>query len=339
MGTTAEKYFEAKISIREFLVDFFGALMPGMIFLILFVVSFLFPVIFFVQTLICILDKSQDTSGELIDVNYLEVIEKMPLGINVILFFLFLIFGYVFGTLFYRCDPKEPDYKSFLKIVKTFTEENHLKNWVVQVKYTKTDDIKHIKAGEVIKDPQKVDKSTVDISQVQFPYNNLKAYLLFRGRKDLADLIKWKVENQGKHELVNQRSKIFINALKIRLQFYFPEQCSTIIKNEAHIRLSSSMWYVSKSLKIFSSLGVLFAVLGGVPFYLLQKDLFTQNLLIFFAPLSLSILTFIFAWRIKIGIKKFFHYQRVREIFFVLETAHTAAKLHPSCKDAIFEGL
>jgi len=43
--------------------------------------------------------------------------------------------------------------------------------------------------------------------------------------------------------------------------------------------------------------------------------------------------------KIKKGIESFFHYQRVREIFFVMETALSASKRDDTTFDKIFGGL
>jgi len=98
----------------------------------------------------------------------------MPVALNIILFSLFLIFGYVFGTLFYRRDPKEPDYRSFLVIAKNFTP-NELKNWAVKVKkdkkvYRRDDEEvkKDTEEDTIITDPKEINSSTVDRTQVQF---------------------------------------------------------------------------------------------------------------------------------------------------------------------------
>jgi hypothetical protein len=120
---------------------------------------------------------------------------------------------------------------------------------------------------------------------IQFPYSNLKNYLEARNFNHLFPYIKWdsrvilksgeKNTGESKRDEVSEekdksRSKSFINQLKTRIHFFYPESTFNIIKNEAHIRLASSMWYASKyilslfyhSLPIFI-LYIAFVLLGA----------------------------------------------------------------------------
>ena len=137
MRPSPEKYFEGKISIREFLVDFFGALMPGVFFLIFLVTSFILPAIVGIQCFYCLLSECGDGFKVFISTSDLSFIAQIPIVFDIVLFFLFLAFGYIIGTLFYRRDPKEPDYRSFLTIINSFTKENELKKWVVRIRKKK----------------------------------------------------------------------------------------------------------------------------------------------------------------------------------------------------------
>jgi hypothetical protein len=82
--------------------------------------------------------------------------------------------------------------------------------------------------------------------------SSLYEYLEKRGLTHLADIIKWRGYEKDTHSL---RSKAFINILKIRLDFAFPEKCGTIIRNEAHVRLKSSLWYMLLALQWISMIG------------------------------------------------------------------------------------
>ena len=89
--------------------------------------------------------------------------------------------------------------------------------------------------------------------EVQFPYQNLKKYLEIRGFDYLAKNIFWDADykdtsNESANDKTKtvQRSKSFINKLKIRISYYFPNKTMNIIRNEAHIRLASSVWYATK---------------------------------------------------------------------------------------------
>jgi len=56
------------------------------------------------------------------------------------------------------------------------------------------------------------------------------------------------------HELIakewsgDERSKIHINRLKLRLAFWYPEKYRPVVLNEANVRLVTSTWYVADEL-------------------------------------------------------------------------------------------
>ncbi|MEM7573996.1 MAG: hypothetical protein AAF433_13900 [Bacteroidota bacterium] len=179
----------------------------------------------------------------------------------------------------------------------------------------------------------------------------MKKYLKVRGWQELSDRIIWDLyENEAephkekKGELTSPRSKTFINALKIRLTYYKPEKISTLIKNEAHVRLSSSMWYVSRSLQNYSSV----IVFGLLLWFLLISMLpLGSETLAMSAAYKLTVVVqimivgsvYLVFRRIKDNVEKFLHYQRVREIFYVLETASAASKDLDEGMEKMFGGL
>ncbi|MCD6296497.1 MAG: hypothetical protein J7M30_05025 [Deltaproteobacteria bacterium] len=225
---------------------------------------------------------------------------------NYLLIGMTLVLSYVFGFLYFRQDPKGPDFRSFYRQtgINPFREKERLdkkhEHWVVQIKEDK--------------EPQ--------LEDVQFPYSHLKDYLEHRGLRHLADIVPWDTLENKK---IKHRTKNFINVLKIRLQYFAPEKCSKIIRNEAHVRFMSSVWYMTRSLLLIS--GIMMAV-----------DFIAVNILFFsdparyrmiLAPGVTAGLAFMFSWRVKSTIEKFFQYQRVREIVFVLETAYLVAGEYP----------
>ncbi len=135
-------------------------------------------------------------------------------------------------------------------------------------------------------------------------------------------MIPWKGKDEKTH---SRRTKAFINLIKIRLEFDFPEKCGNITRNEAHIRLMSSMWYMScylqriEILSFLLSIGAL--VVGGIC-YLPWIEVCAYC----WSPLICSTFIIIGMWLMRLIIEKFLHYQRVREIVYVLETAYYAGK-------------
>ena len=199
--------------MRDFFLDFLACLVPGLIFLI--------GVTFLIGGLLAIFAHEF-----WYNIPYdSEIAQKYLIGIiNSFSFHLWLSFtitflAYFSGHLLYRQTPKRPDYASFLRIrSKVMRDKN---DWVIP-------------RGK-----------GVTSNEIQFPYANLQNYLKLRGFKYLADLIKWDETKIGKRGSI-QRSKTFINKMKIRIALFYPELTLSLIRNEAHIRLVSSMWYGSK---------------------------------------------------------------------------------------------
>jgi hypothetical protein len=137
----------------------------------------------------------------------------------------------------------------------------------------------------------------------------------------LAKRVPW----QGNSETIEKRSKMFINILKIRLQHWNPRQCVEIVRNEAHIRMMSSVWYAARLLQQVS---LVLLVVAAVLCRWKEPAL---------SEISLVVLTlFLGVEWLRRAITTFLHYQRVREIVFVLESAHVAWR--EGCS-YIFEGF
>lgn len=279
------------LGFSDILVDFLGALFPGLLFSITIVFTLGSTYFYLIHQLKTILLKA---NIGIEDLNVFESLKGLFNGIGYVSFYLLiliLIVSYVLGSFLFRKDPKYPDTASFKRVFKKMTPEQKSK-WVEQ--YTESD-------------------AKISNFVIEFPYRNLKGYLDARGLQHLSKFVPWDINNH------NNRSKAFINQLKIRIQFFFPDKTGNILKNEGHIRLMSSLWYLCKYLKALSLLCL------------------TTNLLIFFIGLYwnyttifyfiistfLSAFIFLFATYGKIIIETFIHYQRVREIFYVLETAYT----------------
>ena len=212
-----------------------------------------------------------------------KVLDSMSLEISIC----FFVFAYILGSVFYRKDLKELDEKSAKKIWK--------------------------------KTPVK-DRNSLAVQQlsdgsynVEYPYLHIYEYLHARGYTHLAQHIKWQGNKESTHRF---RSKMFINILKARINYFRPNSMSEIIKNEAHIRLMSSLWHCVKWL-LFILHTVFFT--SVICFFLLK---ITNR--VYLTPLPLIIFNgslILLFYCIRSSIIHFFHYQRVREILIVLETA------------------
>jgi hypothetical protein len=275
-------------SIRDFLVDLLGGLVPGVVFTFLAMASIGWPTW-------AILREVQRSTP--IDSKVLQqgAVVLQTFRFEIIAFF--VVASYVTGHFLFRQDPKVPDRRSFLRASKTM-DEREKKTWVVR--------------------PD--GKEGLDI---QFPYRYLKEYLEDRELKHLAGMVPWRGGDPSTH---HKRTKSFLNILKIRLVFHFADRCGQITRNEAHIRLMSSIWYAGGALSKVAGLGsALLITTASIGYFTSQK---TASHL--FLPFIASALVLMIAIWAKITIERFLHYQRVREVIFVLETAFNASLERPS---------
>lgn len=212
----------------------------------------------------------------------------LPTTVGTVLFLVipallaFLVFAYIMGHLFYRQDPKIADRASFLRIPRHEGLDGM---------------VRPVEGGG---------------TPVEFPYHFLKQYLLDRGLTYLAAHVPWDSLN------FKRRCKHFANAMKIRIHMESPRHLALLARNEAHIRLSSSTWYVCRTLMCASAVGLVVFVVATVVSGL-TPSLPTLN----FSSVAVFPLTvFVVSWLSKWAIERTLHYQREREILFILETAH-----------------
>lgn len=292
-------------SIRELFVDFLGSLVPGIAFILAAISGFLLPLFYLIWVFG---DHNLILMSPLIPTG---VSGQLSLGAVVLLLlpaaFLFLVISYVAGQVFFRQDPKLPDLRSAKLLGEDALEASMIR---------KTE-------------------SSIRQEDVEFPYLFLHEYLTQRGMSHLATHVPWRGNDPNTHQW---RTKHFMNTLKTRLEFSYPDKVGTIVRNEAHVRLASSMWYICKTVIGISLLGVIIA--GGASFW----DGYAQGWQVggWLSSPSLEmvivpVLVMGVAWRTQRGIENALHYQREREVLFILETAHWASELDK--KIDLFVGL
>lgn len=316
MGTT----------LREFFVDLLGSLVPGFFFISLATPLLVWLLLLFrdsisVYMFLFLRDSIKLYSG--IPIVSLPV--EFITSFRIELIAAALVFAYVLGSVFFRQDTKVPDQESAAYILANITDENEVGRLVIQ---PPDEEWKLIKAkkrqtGEKLFTKEQANRWATGEGG-QYPYSHLKQYLERRGLGHLAAYVAWDWTKEGDHDeerkLRDLRSKMFINVLKARLQYCVPEKCSEIIRNEAHIRMMSSVWYACKALQklywwilIASVLPIVVIVFGMHNFRIIFPLLMQIAALALFSAVPAKLL--------RLPIKKFIHYQRVREIVFVLETA------------------
>lgn len=176
------------------------------------------------------------------------------------------------------------------------------------------DDIHAYVAGEV--DWLRGEFACESMRDCEFPFPYIRRYLRQRNHSHLTKYVHW----CGPEE---NRSKTAVNRYKLAIEAHFPSRYRRLVRNEAHVRLSTSTWYAAGALKNFG-LGAAAAMLGlalldalgwtswDTPGFELAWHL--EQVL---TPLAVAVV----AWYLRRSVEGYNHYQRLREVFFVLEMA------------------
>lgn len=322
-----------RLIVRDFLVDFMGSLLPGFIFISL-CAAVLGPPLALLYVLVLSADQGLSASfGQCLDLFG---------AIRFEIIFFMLALSYVVGHFFFRQTPKRPDERSVSRNERDLTygsEDEPQKLECSDGTYSGDGAVRFLVRSE----SQKPGKG--EEPQVEFPYRFLFEYLTDRGLHHLAGLVPWQgaqapKEEGGKRHV--RRTKAFINILKTRLEFVFPEKCGTITRNEAHVRLFSSMWYLTRDMIWVGCVGILLSavviLLTSLGLVHCERLSVGAARLLHASPIAVSALVLAgVAWA-KRMIEKSLHYQRVREIVFVLETFYMAGLDYPQILQGI-EGI
>jgi len=139
------------------------------------------------------------------------------------------------------------------------------------------------------------------------------------------------------------RSKFHVGRIKSALNMFVPESMNIVVKNEAHARFLNAMWY-SCSATRFTAFGITVVALTIILCKLVWppgplQDYFRSNIEIAIAIrlIIVSIVFVLLSIRIRKMILDNFHYLRVREIIFILQSAHDTELLFGD--DQLFEIL
>ena len=279
---------------RDLYIEIFAIMLPGISFLVLFTLAIMVPL--------------YDLLGNYTDTNSAVLVKNIDTHAGVIVS-LSLVAAYVLGQMLFRSDPKFPDQLS----IRT--------HWWQR------------KRGSCVEIAGK--------GRDEYPYHALKVYLETRGMYELSDYVTWHPDDWLKpadslFDNARHRSKHFINQLKLRIKSVDDRLFFEIARNETHIRLMSSLWWMSLYMLFFVLVGVGISwksFLESVETYRqlyyhthhaimttnqADADMFRVHVRAMTSPylaLSISLFTIYV-------VNTFIHYQRVREIVFVLETYH-----------------
>jgi len=149
--------------------------------------------------------------------------------------------------------------------------------------------------------------------ECQFPYEHYDTYLSKRGELNLIKFVTW-CENK------DSRTKNAINTLKLKIQLKSKEAYNILVKNEAHIRMASSSYRVADMIcSVLSVAIILIIIVLLVLFFFEKKFSIAMSIEYVIVILSMPVSVLLLNRFIKKSVIEFLHYQRLREIFFVIQ--------------------
>ena len=285
------------LAVQGFMIKLLGGLVPG----ILFLSGASFSLIPATYLVICFASGVKPISLIKFGGNFFNAIKNTPSTIWIPVFGIIVTLAYVVGHLFYRRDPKKPDQRSFkIQLKKPEFPTKDIKDRVVKLR------------EELVCSEEK---------EVEVPYPSGKENI---GRRGLCHICSLILSKDSDHE--HYRNKNVINLLKRYIKYHFPEKYRTIIRNEAHIQLTSSLWYVSHTLRVFCIIGFALVLITVLIIHGFKFDKAYIPYISFLIP---QVFVFLASEYSRIRIEKFIHYQRLREVIFVLETTFAALRESP----------
>jgi hypothetical protein len=143
--------------------------------------------------------------------------------------------------------------------------------------------------------------------------------------------------NEGtRTEAIRKRSKHFINTRKLEIKSQNSRLYFDILKNEAHIRLTSSVWHAAFALRYVAVFGIILGVVdNAIPActgIVHHASPACRMSIAHFGAILLPTIALLSAIASKLSIELFFHYQRVREIVYVLQAWQLSAPPIPDMK-------
>lgn len=342
--------------VKDFLVDGLGMILPGLGFLFACIPAILLPLVWSAIALDAFLTARIGGSlSPLAITPFLAVLGHYHLEMFLVLVGL----SYMIGHVLFRQDIKVPDSSSFIRahtthipafkkccrfILRLFGREmrfplqwpelpperqepeepghvlrKELRRWTApffehRLKLKQTDNKTwQVEGGKLFdgmarphwQDGNHHDKDLADVS-VEFPYHYLKEALTYRGFHRLADEIQWDGTTRTK---LSERTKHLINMHKLCLEFCNIPAMRLISRNEAHIRLASSVWYGAQYIRALAFCGAILWLIA----FLLSKQ--------YGGFVVVPLATMFAALAVQSAIENALHYQRCREIYYVIQMA------------------
>jgi hypothetical protein len=324
---------ETKKMYSRNIIEIFGAIIPGIYLLICYIVIVFVPVSF------ALLQYGNFYKS----FNYLstllgDVLKNSAILTSISTVAICIIISYILGAIYYRRDVDIPNqYSVFrmlmydMKFLDLLGSKKAIHFRCVLIK----------KVNHVLKDEEQKEKKELIINYlrqhyaidginglgiglpkyyignpyIKFPYSNIEDYLK-------TYKYEYMIKNMTNelHELLNSGANI-INIIKTRMACK-NFKCFEADKIEAHIRYSSSMWYICRGMSNISFIVLLFYALMYLINLKFGHNLFNKDddwfIIKGIAAICFSSMSYV-CIRNKYLIEKYLHKQRLREIQAVLE--------------------
>lgn len=278
-------------------IKLLGGLAPG----ILFLIGASFSLIPATYLIICFVSGVIPISLIKFGGNFFNAIKNTPNTIWLPVFGIMVTLAYVVGHLFYRRDPEKPDQRSFkIQSKKPEFPTKGIKDRVIKLR-------------------EELACSEDEGAKVPDPYGNENI-----GRRSLCHICSLILSKESDHR--HYRNKNFLNLSKQHIKYHFPKKYRTIIRNEAHIQLTSSLWYVSHTLRVFGIIGLVSVL---ITVFIMHDFKFDKSYIAYTSFFIPQIFVLLASETMRTRIEKFIHDQRLREVIFILETAFTALRESP----------
>lgn len=253
-------------------------------------------------------------------------------------------FSYAVGAIIYRRAPKVPD---AIASYRQWRETAEPERKSLAVDFARLTNDKQPRVGVAGWPFWKGEAIRAKFgSAMDYPYPHLRQFLATRGHIDLLKYVPW-CGDYGMPGKIEKRSKTQINIIKQRIISMGNNSLSRdLIRNESHIRLLNSLWYIFRFLQAVSLLFILIQIFLILS-YMLCIVVDTSGISITISlvevrkycspvPLIVYVIAFSAVWFMKRSIVKCFHYVRTRELVMVLNAAETVRKASLNKKDLLF---
>ena len=286
--------------LRVGVINVLGVMVPGILLIFLLMVGFVFPVI------IAALPLGQVTVGSDATVSW-ERVGAVWSANKALLLFLAAVMGYVAGYVVRLSTPDSLDRISADMVLRKMDDEYSVDTHVpgARERPSVAEACRCGTAAAADHWPYRGEPGN------KFPYYHFKDYLLWRGLNECAGFVAWaSPEDAGSA----RRSKTHVHMMRLEVQAKSPELAGILESNEAHVRLMFGTWVAVKTCLPFVILGAGICIVGLAVTRYAEVEVSPPFVM---ALIVCSCLLVAMLWA-RTRIEHLFHYQRVRELLYII---------------------